>query len=356
MHLLTPTLLLISLIHRSSAGVLEDGEACSVSNNRLQVGTYQYWDECNYIHYCSEAEGVCRPRVCRKDEFPFGYTPGRTFPDKCPEGQFCPDEGSGCQTLLPVGSPCQLNRDDQCEPPPNSEELVDTTGRGLNVKGSVCLNSVCMWANVTEGEDCVFENTPYIVYGLDSEFINIVSRGNCRGGLYCDGPTRKCLTTKELGAQCTADKECDSMNCMASGVCGEPAATPHKFGIWAYVLVAIGIFGGTGGTLVGLYLVHRKQRDEEREKRMQYWREQNAFHQNLMQMREAARTSILSLPNNNSPRSTIYGKELSDESGTPILQTGVGGTTKSSGLRNYVGDDSSDFEDYSQKKMSENRF
>jgi hypothetical protein len=114
---------------------------------------------------------------------------------------------------------------------------------------------------------------------------------------------------------------------------------------------------GTGGTLTGLYLAHRKQRDAEREKRLQYWREQNAFHQNLMQMREAARTSILSLPNGNSPRSTIYGgRELSDESGTPILGGG-GGTTKSSGLRHYVGDDSSDFDDsYSQKKASDNRF
>lgn len=33
---------------------------------------------------------------------------------------------------------------DQCEPPPNFAELADTTGRGLNVNGSVCLNNVCM--------------------------------------------------------------------------------------------------------------------------------------------------------------------------------------------------------------------
>ena len=28
------------------------------------------------------------------------------------------------------------------------------------------------------------------------------------------------------------------------------------------------------GTLVGLFILHRKQRDAERERRMQYWREQ----------------------------------------------------------------------------------
>lgn len=32
---------------------------------------------------------------------------------------------------------------DQCEGPPNFKDLADTTGRGLNVNGSVCLNSKC---------------------------------------------------------------------------------------------------------------------------------------------------------------------------------------------------------------------
>jgi hypothetical protein len=33
------------------------------------------------------------------------------------------------------------------------------------------------WANVTEGDTCVVENTPYIAYTLDgNEFVDIVSR------------------------------------------------------------------------------------------------------------------------------------------------------------------------------------
>lgn len=36
------------------------------------------------------------------------------------------------------------------------------------------------------------------------------------------------------------------------------------------IAVALGIIG----TLIGLYFIHRKDRDQEREKRMQYWREQ----------------------------------------------------------------------------------
>lgn len=90
-----------------------------------------------------------------------------------------------------------------------------------------------------------------------------------------------------------------------------------------------------GGTLTGLYLAHRKQRDIEREKRVQYWREQNAFHQNLMQMRDAARASLMSLPNGSSPRSDY--RDLPDDSQP----------TKASGLRNYYGDDS-DYDDPTQ--------
>ena len=88
-----------------------------------------------------------------------------------------------------------------------------------------------------------------------------------------------------------------------------------------------------GGTLTGLYLSHRKQRDREREKRLQYWREQNAFHQNLMQMRDAARASIMDLPNGSSPRSDF--RDLPDDSQGP----------KASGLRHYYNDDSYDSDD-----------
>ncbi|RXW25619.1 hypothetical protein EST38_g248 [Candolleomyces aberdarensis] len=327
MHAWATTLFLLSLTQHGLAGIYKSGEPCSVANNRLQQGTFQFWSECTSSNYCDEIEGVCRPKRCRRDDFPFGYEKGADLPEKCKKGEFCPDEGTDCQAQLAVGSGCQLNRDDQCQPPENAAELEDTTGRGLNSNGAVCLNSICMWANVTAGNECVVENTPYIAYGVDIEFINIVSRGNCRVGLYCDAATKQCRQNKVLGEACSADKECDSMNCSSNGKCETAAATPHKFGVWAYVLVALGILAGMGGTLTGLYMAHRKQRDVEREKRLQYWREQNTFHQNLMQMRDAARASIMSLPNGSSPRSDF--RELDDNNGL-----------KGSGLRNYYGDDS----------------
>ncbi|KAK2467751.1 hypothetical protein APHAL10511_000046 [Amanita phalloides] len=203
----------------------------------------------------------------------------------------------------------------------------------------------CRWANATLGSHCVVENTPYIAYGFNGEFINIVSRDNCHIGLYCDASQKVCMNTKLLGVSCSADKECQSWNCLSSGICGESAATPRHFAVFVYVIVAIGIFGGMVGTLVGLFLLHRKQRDEEREKRVQYWREQNAFHQNLLQMRETARASIRSLPGNtSSARSTLYSRDgAMSEAHAPIL---VNAAPKGSGLRHYLADDgSSEFED-----------
>lgn len=92
---------------------------------------------------------------------------------------------------------------------------------------------------------------------------------------------------------------------------------------------------------------------------MQYWREQvrwamstrscgvkltsrvqNAFHQNLLQMRQTARASILSLPGNgNSARSTMYSRDGMPSDEAPILQHAA---PKGSGLRHYMADDSSD--------------
>ncbi|KAJ7462195.1 hypothetical protein B0H11DRAFT_2054567 [Mycena galericulata] len=337
-------MLLLTLISLScwalvNAGSATKGENCTQADNRLQTGTYQFFDDCDAVSYCA-SNGTCALKGCRKDEYPFGYTQGAHLPDLCPTGQFCPDEADECQALLAVNSPCQLNRDDECEPPPNAAALADTTNRGLNVNGAVCLNNVCMWANKTAGENCTVENTAYIAYGATGEFIDIVSRGNCIVGLYCDSSALQCMAEKALGATCTADKECSSWNCLTSGTCGVDTTLPKHVGTGVYVAVAIGIFGAIFGTLFGLFILHRRQRDKEREKRMQYWREQNAFHQNLLQMRQTARASILSLPGNgNSARSTMYSRDGMHADEVPIVQHAA---PKGSGLRHYMADDSSD--------------
>lgn len=117
MHL-SPTLLSLlapvllgGWVPTALAGSLNKGEPCDVNENRLQIGTYQFYGECNSHTWCNGTSGVCELKRCRNDVFPFGYQPDDWKPDMCDSGFFCPDEMSACQPLQPVGQPCQLNRD-----------------------------------------------------------------------------------------------------------------------------------------------------------------------------------------------------------------------------------------------------
>lgn len=316
------------------AGDVQEGGTCSVNNNKLQIGTYEFSSDCNPLTYCNPSTSKCEKKGCRRDEFPFGYPPGAQLPPRCDVGQFCPDEGDKCQDKLPVGSDCQLNRDDECQPPPDSKQLADKLGHGLNVDGAVCLNFQCMWANVTLGLPCVVENTAYISYGANDEYIDIVSRDNCRVGLYCDTAQRVCIQQKDVGAQCDADKECLSYNCGAGGRCDKDVSEPNQLPVWVYILVGISIFGGMFSTLFGLFFLHGKQREAEREKRMQYWREQTAFRQNILQMKESTRESLMSHGSVSGRSSTLLHTTRdhdgsSDESHAPFLQN----SSKSNRLR-----------------------
>lgn len=71
-------------------------------------------------------------------------------------------------------------------------------------------------------------------------------------------------------------------------------------------------------------------------------------------MRQAARTSILSLPAANSVRSTLYGN-ISDDSHVPMMQAAP---ARASGLRNYVDVDdtkSEDLDDIMQQPIQSQR-
>ena len=102
-------------------------------------------------------------------------------------------------------------------------------------------------------------------------------------------------------------------------------------------------------TLIGMYCLHRGHRKAEREKRLQYWREQNAFRQNILQMQETARLSLMSLPSGgiHSPRSTLYSRDgiQSEDSQVPMLNP----QSKSSALRHQLSDDG--FDDGSQESI-----
>jgi len=104
-----------ALVNAGDVGV---GGSCSVTNNRLQLGTYEFSTDCNSLTFCNPETNQCERKGCRRDEFPFGYAPGANLPPRCEEGQFCPDEQDRCQNKLSVDSDCQLNRDGMATLPP----------------------------------------------------------------------------------------------------------------------------------------------------------------------------------------------------------------------------------------------
>lgn len=113
--LLPSTLVLFSLgtfIHSPSAiaGNVPYNHSCDVNDQRLQIGTYQFETDCDYMTFCNSSS-FCDWKKCRRDDYPFGYSSAVPVPPKCDPGSFCPDEQDGCQPALPVGSPCQFNRD-----------------------------------------------------------------------------------------------------------------------------------------------------------------------------------------------------------------------------------------------------
>lgn len=105
--LLPLTLLSFSLV--SQATTVGGNQTCSLTSQKLQVGTYAFFSSCDPMFWCNSSS-ICDWKGCKRDDFPFGYG-DITPPPKCPTGSFCPDEESACQPVLAVGSPCQLNRD-----------------------------------------------------------------------------------------------------------------------------------------------------------------------------------------------------------------------------------------------------
>ena len=204
---------------------------CSSNNTIFDPSTHKLVSQCSDHTFCSAPiNGMCIPRLCRRDEFPFGYGPGEAPPPLCPQGSFCPDDGSGCRPLVSVGAPCEPNRDEQCSPPLDWQDLASYQ----NYNGSICLKSTCMcvkswnfivvciavlkevtcrYANITLGQSCIVDNTTYTDTGPNGEqYMFTVMRDNCRSPqFYCDPGSSVCQRTKAVGMACQLDSECEEV-------------------------------------------------------------------------------------------------------------------------------------------------
>ncbi|KAI0675798.1 hypothetical protein C8Q78DRAFT_1006622 [Trametes maxima] len=264
------------------------GGPCSTDNDRLDSTSHKFLSDCDETTFCSgAANATCQPRLCRRDEFPFGFNANVTaLPTLCQNGTFCPDEGSGCRPLLPVGGACQMDRDDQCAPPEDWQVLASNQ----NFNGSLCLRSTCTYANMTLGQPCTIDNVTYIDVGPGGEqFSNIVTRHNCATPqFYCDGAMRACVPTKPLGSSCSADQECQSFNCASAGVCADPPSSPARVGVWQMVLTGLSVIIAMVSIVVMLTLVHKRLRLQRYRELREYYEEQMNLRKSLAALHAAA--------------------------------------------------------------------
>ncbi|OBZ66311.1 hypothetical protein A0H81_13750, partial [Grifola frondosa] len=263
------------------------GGGCSTDDDRLDTATHKFLSDCDDTTFCSgSVNGTCQPKQCRRDEFPFGFDNQTSLPPLCPSGSFCPDEGSGCKTLLPAGEPCQLNRDDQCAPPPNWPDLASNQ----NFNGSICLQSMCMYANVTLGQRCVIDNITYIDIGPDGEeFSNAVTRHNCQTPrFYCNTNVPVCVPTKDIGMTCGTDQECQTFNCNSQNICVDPPEMPLHVAPWQFVITALSVVGAMAATVAMLTLVHKRLRLKRYREVREYYDEQMSLRRSLATLHAAA--------------------------------------------------------------------
>ncbi|KAK0549560.1 hypothetical protein OC846_004023 [Tilletia horrida] len=251
------------------------GKPCSTANNRLALDTNQFLSDCGYTAYCDPNTSTCVKNGCRRDEYPFGFKRKCDWPPLCESGYVCPDEGSGCVPTRRVGSPCQLNRDDECAPTASGRQTM-------------CLHNVCQAVNATAGAACITDNVIYTVYtSASTSYGDIISRDNCVSGYYCDGVSRTCQAAKNVGSPCSGNKECRSYNCVDSGQsvdiplnnsplgrCGQAPSVPNRPGVWIYVVITLVIILGSFGLCCGLVQVHARGRRARRKERRRYFEKQ----------------------------------------------------------------------------------
>ncbi|OCB88164.1 GroES-like protein [Sanghuangporus baumii] len=265
----TILVILLSVLQLVLGGSVTEGGACVLSNDKIDSSTHKFVSDCDDRAFCSPLSpsrnsssslpyfkttsttvssnntGFCTRRLCRKDEFPFGFASGEPFiPPSCPRNYFCPDNGSGCQPLLPVNAPCETDRDYQCSPPPKKWSLLASD---WNVNGSVCLRSTCI------------------------------------------SKTLLCEKMKEFGEGCESDRECLSRYCSSSArVCSEPPGMPAKVKPWQYVLTILSVLGAIIAICVFLALGHKRQRLERYYELLEYYHEQTSLRASIISLHAAA--------------------------------------------------------------------
>ncbi|GAA5950186.1 hypothetical protein JCM3765_004235 [Sporobolomyces pararoseus] len=264
-------------------------EACSPAKDKLSDQTHNFDSDCNATQYCipttvgdgSSVSGTCGYRTCRKDEYPFGFG-NTTLPPLCSVGEYCPDRGDGCRPLIALNGACELNRDDECAPPAD-QTLQARLSSPTNHNGSMCLNSLCVYANVEQDQACTVSNTVYTGYGDDgTAYTDVVTRDNCINGHYCDPQSLTCVPSLPVKAHCISNRSCSTSICSTTtGTCSPPPSKPRHTPPVAVAFLVLAVLALLGGMVWSLLKCDRSARERRRAERASAWAEQRQLRERL---------------------------------------------------------------------------
>lgn len=227
--------------------------------------------------------GLCVDKQCRRDEFPFGYkgVPFDTLPRQCSADQYCPDDESQCEPLLPLGLPCLLNRDDSCE---NKQQLNNNT----TLFQVLCLQGLCRLADAGLDEVCIVDSTSYIGYNeTGHQVLATFTRDDCQKGLYCQETTSRCQKEKSIGSTCQENRECLDFYCN-NQTCQRAPETLRRIPIWAWILIGFIILTSLIIIVFSLYGIHLRHRANRSEELDQFFSQQWQYRNSILSMHAAA--------------------------------------------------------------------
>ncbi|GAA5884470.1 hypothetical protein JCM16303_005097 [Sporobolomyces ruberrimus] len=168
---------------------------------------------------------------------------------------------------------------------PNVQAQLSTP---TNHNGSMCLNSVCVFANIEPGQACTVSNTVYTGYDDDgTAYTDVVTRDNCLNGFYCDPQSVTCVPSLPVKAACLSDRSCSTSICSTTtGTCSPAPSKPRHTPPWAVAFLILAVLAALGGMVWSLHKCDKSARERRRSERAAAWAEQRQLRGRLGEVLE----------------------------------------------------------------------
>lgn len=241
---------------------LKLGMLCDPSPNYKE--SWQYNDACEDVYlFCDPATRTCNYKGCSNSDYIQNWDLSlRPYPPRCNGTTFCPDSGSKCTPVAPIGSSCEIQRDDEC---------AGNT--------AICLNSTCFNKLAPLSGNCGADITIYTTYDQDGDGLQQkIIRDNCTEGTFCDlSGTYTCIPSKPNNSPCEQDRECLSNTCSNNGICINGPDVFHQIKAWLWGVLGTSVVVFVCLILGMLWILHRYQSRKEHAKIVKFFGDNEEF-------------------------------------------------------------------------------